>query len=1375
MNKTSRFLGKSTRAFPAARPSGGAVAASGRSSAPSRSVIIPLVALLFAVATAAPAPAYDPPTGGQDSYQLLSPYYLGRGFSVTSMESPFADAMNPSASALNQRITLDASYIGLSAFGSSSEDRGWQGHAVNLGATFPTRVGVFTGSMRYLGSEVDPMLLGNSFGTKFSFSKDLYDNFLVGAGLNLDMGGYDGEFDVGVTTDLGVMHLVGDFGPLREFRWGASLLGLGLPYKPVDGRTAMPAVLTPAVGAQFTPIRTDQVAVELNATASAPTVQNLRLNFGGEVTFFDRISLFGGWQLDAREIFDSSIEQRSILPSFGVSARFATDLRESDGFIDQQGWNRSEVRTRAAAAPLYDGVWGMGAGVNVALGVLDRNPPDIEVDYADRRYIAPTNDGVNDYLLIPIDITDERYVMGWVFRVFDRNGNLVRRIENKDDRPENEGFRNFMDRLLAVKSGVAVPETIRWDGTSDGGSVVADGDYTFTLEAWDDNGNFAVTEPFDVTVDTTPPAVEIGAITPEDRIFSPDGDGNKDTLPIAQSGSEEDLWVARIETAAGEAVRHWRWENSSPQPLVWDGTDDNGDLLPDGVYRYVIGATDRAGNRNSAALDNIIINTVQEPIRVAINYAHFSPNNSGVRDTLTFAVDVPASGLLEWELAVLDNSDTVRRRFSGRTAPQPQIVFDGRDGDRTVLPEGVYRARLRARYQNGYSPQEHSPPFEIDITPPAAAVRADLEVFAPSLDGTDDEVVIFQETTSEELWTGRVRNAVGETVRTFTWRGNADFSVAWDGTNDEGRLVDDGRYNYELEATDRAGNRGVSNRVTFEIDNRASEVLISAEYRAFSPNNSGVRDTIRFFPRLQINEDIENYTFTITNAENRVVRTVSGRDRIPGPFSWNGLDNAGSRAPDGTYRGRLEVVYRNRHRAEAQTAEFVLDTVYPNADIGAEYTLFSPDGDGNRDTIHIRQSSSEERRWQGAITANDGTVVRSYEWRGQLADFSWDGRDESGNVVPDGIYQYAVHATDEAGNHTEVRLRGIEVDTRPTPIFVTADATAFSPNNNGIRDEISFTLLVNNLRGIDSWSLNVLQSGRTVRTFSGESITAQSTIVWDGRDTQGRIREGRYSAELRVNYRKGNRPVARTSEFLLDVSPPEVTVNLSPVPFSPDNDGVDDELFIDIDVQNASEISHWRFEIVDRNDAFFNEFSGRGKPAERIIWDGRASNGDLVISAEDYPYRLEVVDVLGNRSVTRGVIPVDILVIRDGDRLRVQIPSITFAPNSPELIIDPSDPQGAKNDAILERLVEVFTKYSTYNIQVEGHAVNITGTEREEVTELQPLSQARAEAVRTALVERGLAARRISTAGRGGTEPVVPHDDLDGRWKNRRVEFILIR
>ena len=46
-----------------------------------------------------------------------------------------------------------------------------------------------------------------------------------------------------------------------------------------------------------------------------------------------------------------------------------------------------------------------------------------------------------------LTITDERYIKGYRFMVYDPAGALVRTIENKDERPENVTFKNILARL----------------------------------------------------------------------------------------------------------------------------------------------------------------------------------------------------------------------------------------------------------------------------------------------------------------------------------------------------------------------------------------------------------------------------------------------------------------------------------------------------------------------------------------------------------------------------------------------------------------------------------------------------------------------------------------------------------------------------------------------------------------------------------------------------------------------------------------------------------------------------------------------------------------------------------------------------------------
>jgi outer membrane protein OmpA-like peptidoglycan-associated protein len=252
---------------------------------------------------------------------------------------------------------------------------------------------------------------------------------------------------------------------------------------------------------------------------------------------------------------------------------------------------------------------------------------------------------------------------------------------------------------------------------------------------------------------------------------------------------------------------------------------------------------------------------------------------------------------------------------------------------------------------------------------------------------------------------------------------------------------------------------------------------------------------------------------------------------------------------------------------------------------------------------------------------------------------------------------------------------------------------------------------------------------------------------------------------------------------LPDTDGPILTVKLSPRYFSPDNDRVDDTLAITLNAKDArSEIGDWSFEIREPQPPYllFYQWSGSGTPPASLTWDGRSAEGELVQSASDYPYTFTVADTAGNSSTVEGVIEVDVLVIRDGDALRVQVPSIVFGSNSggfegldPEII--------ASNDWILRRIAGVLNKFSTYQVKVEGHAnptvnpASRAAAQREQDNELQPLSEKRAQAVVDYLALLGVNSERLTAFGIGGARTIVPYDDKDNWWKNRRVEFILVR
>jgi outer membrane protein OmpA-like peptidoglycan-associated protein len=89
-----------------------------------------------------------------------------------------------------------------------------------------------------------------------------------------------------------------------------------------------------------------------------------------------------------------------------------------------------------------------------------------------------------------------------------------------------------------------------------------------------------------------------------------------------------------------------------------------------------------------------------------------------------------------------------------------------------------------------------------------------------------------------------------------------------------------------------------------------------------------------------------------------------------------------------------------------------------------------------------------------------------------------------------------------------------------------------------------------------------------------------------------------------------------------------------------------------------------------------------------------------------------------------------------------------------------------QSDAVLRTIVDVMKKHPEWVLVVEGHTDNIGGDVHN-----QDLSSRRAASVKAALVERGVSANRLNTAGYGASVPRETNATLAGRARNRRVEL----
>lgn len=86
----------------------------------------------------------------------------------------------------------------------------------------------------------------------------------------------------------------------------------------------------------------------------------------------------------------------------------------------------------------------------------------------------------------------------------------------------------------------------------------------------------------------------------------------------------------------------------------------------------------------------------------------------------------------------------------------------------------------------------------------------------------------------------------------------------------------------------------------------------------------------------------------------------------------------------------------------------------------------------------------------------------------------------------------------------------------------------------------------------------------------------------------------------------------------------------------------------------------------------------------------------------------------------------------------------------------------------LDQLAQFLTDHPERRVQIDGFTDSV-GTDSYN----QDLSQRRADAVKSALVARGISSPRIGSAGYGKGFPVADNADSGGRQLNRRVEVVI--
>ena len=572
------------------------------------------------------------------------------------------------------------------------------------------------------------------------------------------------------------------------------------------------------------------------------------------------------------------------------------------------------------------------------------------------------------------------------------------------------------------------------------------------------------------------------------------------------------------------------------------------------------------------------------------------------------------------------------------------------------------------------------------------------------------------------------------------------------------------------------------------LDRKPPVTKIKSDKLYLSPNHDGVQDYVVFDLNVEDQSRIKGWKLQVIDENKKVVKEFKTSDRdtiegltlkgffkrilqkktslvVPPKVMWDGTDSKGKVVPDGKYTYAFNATDGRDNIALVKRGSVFIDNTLPNVKLSVTENLFSPNGDNKKDEFVISQNitSSPADKWKASLKDAKGKVVKQFSWAGTSVPSKvvWDGKDDLGNDVAEGVYFYHIGTTDKAGNTTKADVKEIILTRKYEIADIKLSSEYFSFQKN---KDLSLFPIISQTAGLKKWGIDISDSdGKVLRKITGNSELPK-VIKWNCKDNDGKkIEDGIYFVSFNATFKSGNSPKSFKKKIIIDSSSPEVELSHSPELFSPDGDGENDVLTITSEAEEEFGLDTWKIEIFTSAGALFKSFTGTDKVPTEIKWDGLSETKDSVESASDYFLKLTTVDKAGNIGATKkNKLQIDILVIVTERGLKMRISNIEFALGSHKL--------KRKGRKILNRVKELLDKYKRYDVIIEGHTDDIGKDEYN-----LKLSERRAKSVLNYMVKRGIEKQRLQFFGMGETVPLYENSNNENRRRNRRVEFLLIK
>ncbi|NNV07364.1 S8 family serine peptidase [Geobacillus sp. C56-T2] len=419
---------------------------------------------------------------------------------------------------------------------------------------------------------------------------------------------------------------------------------------------------------------------------------------------------------------------------------------------------------------------------------------------------------------------------------------------------------------------------------------------------------------------------------------------------------------------------------------------------------------------------------------------------------------------------------------------QISLLWDGRRDNGAFVTAGTYTVAVQV--SNGRESVTKTKRINIiDHVTPSIQLRSTPVSFSPK---AKKSVSIPFTLNKNAKVTARIYDAKNKLVKTI-WSGKSlaggKYTLVWDGKNAGGKLLRDGTYRLSMSAVDDKRRKSAVRTQLIFIDTNVSFGGATLGQTLFKMDG-----TAKASVRMNLKEPSFVSAYVKTEKGTVVKQLLRHQKYKSGSYtvSWDGKNSRNTFVSEGNYYYTIEVTDECGNKITVHTGKFKLEdwrkpsiqapAALDYTELGTfdiPYTLSK----AGSVTIEIYQGSSIVR-----------TLLSNSPQQPGSRKVVWDGRNNAGQYVADGLYEVRLSVVDARGQQASAAIR-LQVDL--TNVAVPKVVWFYPENGSDIHFRLSAPAMVT----VEMFDV----AGEKVRTIWADKPLdgGIQVVTWDGLNDNG--------------------------------------------------------------------------------------------------------------------------------------------------------------------------------------------------------------------------------------------------------------------------------